>query len=79
MALRATGAIEPNGMVAGLAADNVKVVATVAVNVAVTDLSVPIATMQEPAPEQSPPQPTKTDPESGLGVRVTFKAGVVMV
>jgi hypothetical protein len=66
-------------MVAGLAADSVRVVATVAVNVAVTDLSVLIATVQEPAPEQSPLQPTKTDPESAVGVRVTFEAGVVMV
>ena len=55
------------------------VVAITVLNVAVTDLSSFIATTQEPVPEHAPPQPTKTDPESAVGVRVTFKAGTVMV
>jgi hypothetical protein len=41
-------------------------------NIAVIDLAVLIVTAQVIAdPEQSPAQPTKTDPTIGVGVRVT--------
>jgi hypothetical protein len=49
----------------------VKVLGGAVLKVALTDLAASIVTVQLPVPLQAPPHPANTEPEAGVGVRVT--------